>query len=63
MRLDSSSRFDEYGIIAHDGGASKHLDRLLPLVRHQVPASKRNRWFDELGSTRGSIQLKEACSQ
>jgi hypothetical protein len=41
-------KFDEYGIIIHDGGASSVQIYFCPWCGTQLPPSKRDRWFDEL---------------
>ena len=43
-----SSRFDEYGIIIHDGGASFSLIKHCPWCGTKLPESKRDEWFDKL---------------
>lgn len=43
-----SPKFDEYGIIVHDGGtAVSHID-FCPWCGARLPESERDRWFDEL---------------
>ena len=41
-------KFDEYGIIVHDGGPSVIEIRFCPWCGTRLPGSKRDRWFDEL---------------
>ena len=41
-------KFDEYGIIVHDGGTAVSGIRFCPWCGTQLPDSKRDRWFDEL---------------
>ena len=41
-------RFDEYGIIVHDGGSSKIAIHFCPWCGTQLPPSQRDRWFDEV---------------
>ena len=41
-------RFDEYGLIIHDGGTSVRVIQFCPWCGAALPASKRDRWFDEL---------------
>lgn len=41
-------KFDEYGIIVHDGGTSVSGIRFCPWCGTQLPQSKRDRWFDEM---------------
>ena len=43
-----NSRFDEYGIIVHDGGSSTVLIHFCPWCGTRLPESKRDRWFQEL---------------
>ncbi len=41
-------KFDEYGIIIHDGGSSFSHIRFCPWCGTRLPESKRDRWFEEL---------------
>jgi hypothetical protein len=41
-------KFDEYGLIVHDGGSSTIEVNFCPWCGAQLPASKRTRWFEEL---------------
>jgi hypothetical protein len=41
-------KFDEYGIIVHDGGASMIGIKFCPWCGKKLPASKRDEWFAEL---------------
>ena len=41
-------KFDEYGIIVHDGGSSIVQINFCPWCGTKLPDSKRDRWFDEL---------------
>ena len=41
-------KFDEYGIIIHDGGTSILEIHFCPWCGVELPTSKRERWFDEL---------------
>jgi len=43
-----SDRFDEYGLIIHDGGTSVSVIHFCPWCGGRLPASKRDRWFKEL---------------
>jgi hypothetical protein len=43
-------RFDEYGLIIHDGGRFFCLIAYCPWCGAALPASKRDRWFDELAA-------------
>jgi len=43
-----SARFDEYGLIIHDGGTSSLGISHCPWCGAKLPASKRDRWFQEL---------------
>ncbi|MBK8474919.1 MAG: hypothetical protein IPL39_01045 [Opitutaceae bacterium] len=42
------AKFDEYGIIIHDGGSAVSLITFCPWCGAKLPESKRDRWFDEL---------------
>jgi hypothetical protein len=41
---------DEYGLIIHDGGTSLRAILYCPWCGATLPASKRERWFDELAA-------------
>jgi hypothetical protein len=41
-------RFDEYGIIVHDGGSSYALIDFCPFCGKKLPESKRDLWFVKL---------------
>jgi hypothetical protein len=41
-------KFDEYGIIIHDGGQSFNCISFCPWCGSSLPESKRDKWFDEL---------------
>lgn len=43
-----SNRFDEYGIIIHDGGRSYVVIQYCPWCGMKLPESKRDLWFEEL---------------
>jgi len=43
-----SSRFNEYGIIIHDGGNSYSVIYYCPWCGKELPKSKRDLWFDTL---------------
>ena len=43
-----SERFDEYGLIVHDGGTSSILIFYCPWCGTKLPHSKRDLWFDKL---------------
>jgi hypothetical protein len=43
-----SPRFDEYGLIIHDGGHSYVLIEYCPWSGTKLPDSKRDQWFDRL---------------
>ena len=45
-----SPRFDEYGIIVHDGGSSHIGIAYCPWCGAKLPESKRDLWFDRLES-------------
>ena len=42
------ARFDEYGIIVHDGGGSHIAIAFCPFCGAKLPESKRALWFDRL---------------
>ena len=46
--LTYSPKFDEYGLIIHDGGSSCVSIQFCPWCGAHLPESKRDRWFDEL---------------
>ncbi|WP_321385098.1 DUF6980 family protein [uncultured Enterococcus sp.] len=41
-------RFDEYGLIIHDGGQSYIVITHCPWTGEKLPESKKELWFDEL---------------
>lgn len=41
-------KFDEYGIIIHDGGSAVKEIKFCPWCGHSLPESKRDLWFDAL---------------
>ena len=41
-------KFREYGIIVHDGGTSRMTIAFCPWCGLALPASERDRWFQEL---------------
>lgn len=41
-------KFDEYGLIIHDGGESYMIINFCPWCGAKFPDSKRGEWFDEL---------------
>ena len=43
-----SDRFQEYGLIIHDGGSSYVGIGYCPWCGSRLPESQRDRWFDEL---------------
>lgn len=45
-----SPRFQEYGLIIHDGGTSSLLIDFCPWCGRRLPESQRDRWFDEMES-------------
>jgi hypothetical protein len=45
-----SPRYDEYGIIIHDGGSSYMAIDYCPWCGSRLPESKRDLWFERLGS-------------
>lgn len=46
--IDYTPKFDEYGLIIHDGGESVRLIRFCPFCGAALPASKRDLWFGTL---------------
>ena len=44
------ARFDEYGMIIHDGGSSYTLIEFCPFCGMKLPESKREEWFKKLGA-------------
>ena len=45
-----TARFQEYGLIIHDGGTSSVGIAFCPWCGQPLPASQRDRWFEELES-------------
>jgi hypothetical protein len=43
-----SAKFDEYGIIVHDGGSNTILVQYCPWCGSGLPTSKRDVWLDTL---------------
>ncbi|WP_444922608.1 DUF6980 family protein [Microbulbifer sp. CnH-101-G] len=43
-------KFDEYGLIIHDGGNSSISIKFCPWCGLELPGSKRDKWFDKLES-------------
>ncbi|ABL98520.1 hypothetical protein Sama_0309 [Shewanella amazonensis SB2B] len=46
--IKSSDKFNEYGIVIHDGGTSSITIQFCPWCGARLPESKRDQWFDEL---------------
>ena len=46
--IQYSDRFDEYGIVLHDGGNSSIIINYCPWCGKELPKSKRDEWFDTL---------------
>ena len=46
--IDYSPKFDEYGILIHDGGSSSISIEFCPWCGIKLPESKRDLWFDTL---------------
>jgi hypothetical protein len=46
--IDYNAKFDEYGLIIHDGGSSSMLISFCPWCGERLPLSKRDLWFDKL---------------
>lgn len=42
------AKFQEYGLIIHDGGRSLSTITFCPWCGARLPESQRDRWFDEL---------------
>jgi hypothetical protein len=43
-----SEKFDEYGIIVHNGGTAVAVIAYCPWCGTRLPQSARDRWFDEV---------------
>lgn len=48
--LKYSGKFDEYGIIIHDGGTSSITISYCPFCGTKLPDSKRDLWFETMES-------------
>lgn len=48
MLVHYSPKFDEYGIMIHDGGSSTIVIEFCPWCGNKLPKSKREKWFEEL---------------
>lgn len=48
--LSFSDKYDEYGIIIHDGGTSSIVITFCPFCGTELPDSKRDLWFETLES-------------
>ena len=46
--IDYDPKFDEYGIIVHDGGRSYVTIDFCPFCGTKLPESKRDLWFERL---------------
>src|SRR4051812_25368683 len=46
--VDYIPKFDEYGLIIHDGGRSAFVIRFCPFCGAILPESKRDKWFETL---------------
>lgn len=46
--FDYLPKFDEYGIIVHDGGPSHIVIRYCPWCGTKLPESRRDDWFDAI---------------
>lgn len=46
--LEYNKRFDEYGILIHDGGTSSLQIQYCPWCGAKLPESKRDLWFETL---------------
>ena len=45
-----SAKFDEYGLVIHDGGSAVICITFCPWCGQRLPESQRDRWFAELES-------------
>ena len=45
-----NEKFDEYGLVIHDGGSSVLQIHYCPWCGRRLPESKRDRWFGELAA-------------
>jgi hypothetical protein len=52
-------RFDEYGIIIHDGGNSYSMIQYCPWCGKKLPNSKRDLWFETLKARGYENPLKQ----
>lgn len=43
-------KFDEYGLVVHDGGTSVVTIQYCPWCGARLPESKRDRWFEAIGA-------------
>jgi len=48
MLVSYTPKFDEYGLIIHDGGSASLEIRFCPWCGSKLPASRRDAWFDRL---------------
>jgi Domain of unknown function (DUF6980) len=48
--IDYSPKFDEYGLIVHDGGSSSISINFCPWCRARLGPSERDEWFNRLAS-------------
>ncbi|MER8013661.1 DUF6980 family protein [Streptomyces griseoluteus] len=46
--IEFSAKFQEYGLIIHDGGTSSSAIAFCPWCGRRLPESQREQWFDEL---------------
>lgn len=51
MLIVYTSKFNEYGLIIHDGGESSIQINYCPWCGQRLPVSKRDSWFEELENT------------
>lgn len=58
-----SARFDEYGLIIHDGGASYVLIQHCPFCGRELPQSRRDLWFETLQALGYSKPLEQEIPQ
>jgi hypothetical protein len=57
--ISYNAKFDEYGIIIHDGGSSVLTIEFCPWCGSKLPNSRRDEWFDDLEK----IGITDPCEQ
>ena len=58
-----NEKFDEYGVIIHDGGQSYLCIEYCPWCGIKLPQSKRDLWFDELDKLGYKNPLEEVIPE